>query len=466
MLPIAIARRLPPVFACLLCSTAALKAEEKTNVLFILTDDQGAWTLGCYGNKEAHTPRLDRLATEGVRLINAFATTPVCSPSRGTFFTGRIPSQHGIHDWIKHENMGDRARFCMADEVFLSDILTRQGYVCGLSGKWHLGDSLRPHAGFTFWFALPQGSSPYNDADMIWDGKVIKTEGYLTDRITDRAIDFLDANKDRPFFLYVGYNAPHSPYNGHPKELVDLFKDCPFDSVGREPLHPNATHDAGLMGNRKLLSEYFAACSGIDRGVARLLAALDEQGLAEKTLVVFTSDQGFCTGQLGFWGKGNGTNPRNMYDVPLRTPMIFRHPGRIPAGRTLDAMISVYDFVPTILDYLGLPPSPGRNLPGRSFAPQLRGQQQPDWPEAVFAEYGHTRAIRTRTAKYVHRADGGPHELYDLEKDPSEKQNLAGDPSHRRQLVALRTRIFEWFERYAEAGADPIGQEYIRPADK
>src|SRR5690606_16513367 len=133
----------------------------------------------------------------------------------------------------------------------------------------------------------------------------------------------------------------------------------------------------------------------------------------------------------GFWGKGNGTNPRNMFDTSLRVPAIFRHKSRLPAGKTCDALISGYDFVPTLLDYLNLPPSPGRNLPGRSFAPLLEGREVADWPDAVFAEYGRTRMIRTRDWKLVHRADGGPYELYDLRNDPDEHHNLAGTPAHR-----------------------------------
>jgi len=438
----------------------------RTNVVLIMTDDQGAWSLGCYGNPEARTPTLDRLAAEGVRLTQAFAATPVCSPSRATFLTGRVPSQHGIHDWIKHENMGPRARYCLRpDEVTLSEVLARHGYVCGLTGKWHLGDSLHPHAGFTYWFAMPQGSSRYQDAEMIWDGKLVETTGYITDRITDRAIEFLDAHRDRPFFLSVQYNAPHTPYEGHPKDMLDLYADSPFASIPRLPVHPWASADFGNIGRRESLQRYFAACSGVDRAVGRILAQLDKLDLAGRTLVVYTSDQGFNVGHHGLWGKGNASNPRNMYDTSLRVPMIFRHAGMLPKGRTLDDMVSAYDFVPTILDYVGLPPSPGRNLPGRSIAPALRGAAMPA-REAIFGEYGHARMIRTREWKYVHRANGGPHELYDLKNDPDETKNLVDAPEHRALRTRLRTELLKWFSDYGEAGADPVGQEYLRPEDR
>jgi len=438
----------------------------RVNVVFIMTDDQGAWSVHCYGNPEAKTPVLDRLAGEGVRLSNAFAAIPVCSPSRATFFTGRIPSQHGIHDWIKHENAGDRERYCIPNETLLSEILARHGYTCGLVGKWHLGDSLHPHASYSYWFVIPQGSSPYQDAEVVWRGKLTRTKGYLTDRITDHAIDFIEANRESPFFLTVTYNAPHTPYKGHPEELLALYRDCPFASIPKLPLHPWASADSPNIGNRHSLEQYFAACAGIDRGVGRIVERIDQLGLGERTLIIFTSDQGFCVGHHGLWGKGNASNPRNIYDTSLRVPMIFRQPGRLPKGKVFDGLFAAYDLVPTLLDYLKLPPSPGRNLPGRSMAAALQDPKSNAGDAAVYAEYGRARMIRTRDWKLIHRADGGPDELYDLRKDPDEAKNLADVPEYRRQKIALRTQLMHWFDRYAEAGADPVGNEYLRPADR
>lgn len=449
-----------------LAGYASAAERPATNLIFIMTDDQGAWSLGCYGNPEARTPSVDRLAAEGIRFERAFATIPVCSPSRATFLTGRIASQHGIHDWVKVENMGDRARYILDQEVLLSEILARHGYTCGLVGKWHLGDSLHPHAGFSYWFALPQGSGPYNDAPMCRDGQVGNAPGYVTDRITDHALRFMDANRDRPFFLFVAYSAPHSPWKGHPPDLVDYYMKCPFDSIPREAAHPWATSNIGLLGDRPTLAQYFAAVSGVDRGVERILKQVDTTGLAKNTLVVYTSDQGFNVGHHGLWGKGNASNPRNMYDTSMRIPLIFRQADRIPRGAKTSALFSAYDFVPTVLEHLGLPPSPGRNLPGRSFAAILRDPSAPSPADAVFGEYGRARMIRTDRWKLVHRADGGPDELYDLQADPDEKANLIERREHRPAMIRLRTRLFEWFEKHAESGRDPVGQEYLRPADR
>jgi len=461
------ARVLPALAAAAIAARPASGAEPaRTNLVFIMTDDQGTFSVGCYGNPEAKTPVIDRLASEGVRFTNAFATVPVCSPSRATFFTGRIASQHGIHDWIRHENVGPRARYCLADEVLLSDVLSRHGYVCGLSGKWHLGDSANPHASYSYWFVMPQGSSPYRDAEMFRDGRLVQTRGYLTDVITDGAIEFVEANRDRPFFLTVAYNAPHTPYAGHPQELLDLYRDCPFASIPRLPGHPWASADLANVGRRSSLEAYFAACTGVDRAVGRLVERIEALGLGRRTLIVYTSDQGFCVGHHGLWGKGNASNPRNLYDTSLRVPMIFRHTGRLPAGREFDGLFSAYDFVPTVLEYLGVPASPGRNLPGTPMAGRVADPRPGQGPEAVFGEYGRARMIRTREWKYVHRADGGPDELYDLRADPEEMHNLAADREHRPRLLEMRKKLFEWFDRYAEAGADPVGNEYLRPADR
>ena len=440
--------------------------EPRTNLVFIMTDDQGAWSTGCYGNPEAMTPTIDRLASEGMRFTRAFATIPVCSPSRATFLTGRIPSQHGIHDWLKFENMGERARYILDREVLLSEILAKHGYTCGLSGKWHLGDSLHPHAAFSYWFALPQGAGVYNDAPMCWEGQVINTSGYVTDRITDHALKFLEANKDKPFFLFVAYSAPHAPWKGHPQDLVDAYMKIPFSSIPNDPPHPWTITPASGYGHKETLAQYFAAVSGVDRGVKRILQEIDDLKLADRTLVAYTSDQGFNVGHHGLWGKGNASNPRNMFETSMQIPLIFRQPGRVPKGTETDALFSSYDFVPTVLDYLGLPPSPGRNLPGHSFANVVRGEQKEGPADAVFGEYGRARSIRTDRWKYVHRCDGGPNELYDLQADPGEKNNLIDKPELHKTMVGLRDRIFAWFARYGEGGADPVGQEYLRPADK
>ena len=141
------------------------------NVVLVLTDDQGPHTLGVYGNHEIRTPHCDRLAREGMLFTRAFCTTPVCSPSRATLFTGQIPSQHGIHDWVRNENEGEGAYAFLADEATFSEVLAAHGYRVGLSGKWHMGDSARPQEGFDYWFAMPTGGNRYQNPPMYWNGE-------------------------------------------------------------------------------------------------------------------------------------------------------------------------------------------------------------------------------------------------------------------------------------------------------
>ncbi|MCZ6515467.1 MAG: sulfatase-like hydrolase/transferase, partial [Acidobacteria bacterium] len=334
---------------------ANLSAQEPTNVIFILTDDQGAWALGSYGNPEIRTPHLDALAAGGARFTNAFVSTPVCSPSRATFLTGRIPSQHGIHEWIREENTGPGARQLIRKETTLSEILAQRGYAVGISGKWHLGDSLHPQTGFTVWSVMPRGADRSNNARMIRNGKIEEVPGYITEVITDRALEFLKENRKKPFFLWVNYSAPHGPWSGHPERIVNSYRSSPFRSIPREGVHPWAIRGTSRhIGNRESLAQYFAAVTGIDEGVGRIMAALKQHGLTQRTLVIFASDHGFMVGHKGLWGKGNATQPKNLYDHSLRIPLIFHQPGRIPQAQEIDLHVSTYDFFPTVLDYLGV----------------------------------------------------------------------------------------------------------------
>jgi len=460
---------------------------DRTNVLVILTDDQGVWAAGCYGNREIRTPNLDRLATGGVRFENFFVATPVCSPSRATLLTGRIPSQHGVHDWIKGGNVGPDAALYLEGEVAYTDLLARHGWTCGLSGKWHLGASQIPQHGFTDWFVHQRGGGTYNDAPMVRNGQLVNEPGYVTGAITDEAIRLLDRYADGgfPFYLSVHYTAPHSPWiDEHPREIVDSYDDCPFDSCPQEPAHPWAIPFMRKhLGNRESLKGYFAAVTAMDRGVGRILDRLDALGLRENTLVVFLSDNGFSCGHHGFWGKGNGTNPRNMYENSIRVPAIFSHPGRMPAGRVEDAMVSAYDFFPTLLEYLGLPipekvsgtfcrngppgaahkryltPFPDLNLPGASFLPALEGKPLDGQEEVViFDEYGPVRMIRTREWKYVYRHAYGPHDLFDLVNDPDERANLADDPAQADRIEELKARMDAWFATYVDPRIDGLHQ--------
>ncbi len=439
------------------------------NVIFILSDDQGIWAAGCYGNPEIRTPNIDRLAVTGMRFENFFCASPVCSPSRASLLTGLIPSQHGVHDWIRSGNVPPEQEALVEDEkevypavpylegrIGYTDIMARHGYTCAISGKWHLGDSLHPQHGFSYWYVHQRGGGPYYNAPMVRDGKLIDEPGYVTTAITDEALRFLDVMEE-PFYLSVHYTAPHSPWIGqHPQEIVDSYDDCPFKSCPQEAKHPWAISLSDrCLGNREALKGYFAAVTAMDIEIGRILDRLEEKGLRERTLIVFTSDNGFSCGHHGFWGKGNGTFPLNMYENSIKVPFIASHPGRIPEGSVTDALVSGYDFMLTLLDYLGLPQPQSVHSPGRSFLPVLLGESQEGHESVViYDEYGPTRVVRTREWKYVHRYPYGPHELYDLVNDPDERRNLIEDPGQQARVKEMRQMLADWFARYVDPRLD------------
>lgn len=452
----------------------------RPNLVLIVSDDQGPWALGAAGNSEIRTPVLDGLAARGVRLDRFFCASPVCSPARASLLTGRIPSAHGVHDYLDGAHAGPASRDYLQGLPTLTDALADAGYRLGLSGKWHLGASDVPRRGFVHWYALEGGGSPYHDAVMYRDGVPEHVTDYLTDVIADDAAAFIDAEQasDAPFFLAINFTAPHRPFAGeHPDEYTALYRDCAFESCPQEEPHPwLQTKDGAPIGGepdaREALIGYFAAVTAMDAAIGRVLERIHAHGIEDDTIVVFLSDNGFSCGQHGFWGKGNGTFPMNMYDESVMVPFIVSAPGRLPAGVVRDELLSAYDLPATLLELVGCSPDPFEEGPGRSFATLLR-DEDPDCPErpiVVHSEYGPARMIRTRDRKYVHRHPYGPHELYDLVEDPHERRNLADDPSRADEIAVLRRALRDWFAAHATPQADgaalPVrGSGQNRPLD-
>lgn len=437
----------------------------RPNVLFVVSDDQGAWALGCAGNPEIRTPTLDRLAQRGIRFDNFFCTSPVCSPARASLLTGDIPSRHGVHDWIRAGSMGPARVDYLEGQTLVTDVLAANGYRCGLVGKWHLGASDVPRAGFVKWFAHQSGMGPYYKAPMVDHDRPCVVEAYITDVLGDVSIAFLDdeARNDSPFWLGLNFTAPHYPWlDSHPKAYTDPYRDCPFDSCPEEPPHPwfiggKAAVERGHAERRDSLVGYFAAVTAMDAAIGRVLEHLEAKGLAESTLVVFMSDNGMNCGHHGIWGKGNGTRPQNMYDTSVKVPCIVTHPGRIPARRVSEDLLSGYDIFPTLVDYLDLPYRPDRVRPGRSFRSLLEGRASGGHDAlVVYDEYGPVRMVRTHDWKYVHRHPAGPHELFDLRADPGERRNLVDDVATASVVGGLRSRLEGWFSQYVDPARDGV----------
>jgi len=458
----------------------ASKDPSRPNVLFILSDDQGPWAMRCAGNTDIITPALDEIAAAGIRFTDFFCVSPVCSPARASLMTGDIPSRHGVHDWIRAGNVGDQRVDFLAGQTLLTDRVAAAGYRCGLIGKWHLGASDMPRAGYVTWFAHPSGMSPYYNVPMQDGNRTVTIKRYLTDEISDRALTFVrdESRRAEPFWLSLNYTAPHYPWiDAHPREYTDLYAGCAFESCPQERPHPwtaygNPATDEGFRRPRESLIGYFAATTAMDAGIARVLRELDKLELTQSTLVILMSDNGMNCGQHGIWGKGNGTRPQNMYDTSVKVPCLIAQPGRIAPGVS-DALLSGYDLFPTLLAYLGLADSPARPRPGRSFSALLEGRAlRRDDAVVVYDEYGPVRMVRTREWKYVHRYPDGPHELYDLRNDAGERRNVVDDATYRATVAMLRARLAEWFACYVDPaldGADKrvtgCGQLGLTPAE-
>lgn len=454
------------VWALLVGDTEAAAQAGKPNIVFILTDNQGAWTLGCYGNKDIATPQIDALAAGGLRMTRAFSSNPVCSPTRATFLSGLIPSQHGVHCYLHGGRLqiGPEARNTLAEFRTLPEILKDQGYRCGLVGKWHLGDNLHPQEGFDdYWITMPHGATTeFYDAEIIENGKLRKEPGYLTDFWTEHAVRFIEQEDagHRPFFLYLAYNGPYALgklllSEGKNRHAAS-YADAELPSFPRHEPHPWQFNNLEYINNPVSLRRVATEVSGVDDGVGRVLGTLKQRGLLDNTLVIYAADQGWVGGHQGFFGMGDHTRPATARDGMLQIPMIWSHPGRIPAGTTSDLLVSNYDFLPTLLGYLGLSaemPAQPRS-PGRDFSAILKGETIPDWHSEIFAEFEYLRMIRTDGWKLVRRFASGPDELYDLRSDPTEERNLIDSEAARPTQSALNQRLDDFFQSHAASRYD------------
>jgi arylsulfatase A-like enzyme len=456
--------RLVGIALCFAVAVSAPAADRPPNVVFILTDNQGPWTLGCYGNPDIRTPHIDRLAREGLRFTRATSSNPVCSPTRATYLTGLIPSQHGVHSFLGGEmpnaQTGPDAYCTIREFASLPKILKAAGYECGLSGKWHLGANESPQEGFTDWITMPRGSTTeFYDALVIENGNPRKEPLYLTQLWTERGVKFVEKNKDRPFFLYLAYNGPYSLgkllLNPARNRHAEYYAERELFSFPRDTPHPWLFNNREFLGNPVSIRRVAAETSGVDDGVGEILATLDRLGLTENTLVIYAADNGWMGGQNGLWGMGDHTRPFGAFDLMMRVPLIWRQPGKIPAGKTSDALVSNYDFLPSLLKHLGmadkLPAQP--KLPGRDYSPLLAGREI-DWDNTIFYEMENTRAIRTGEWKYVARQPDGPFELYDLAADPAERFNLFGQPKHAKTRDNLAGRLGKFFLDHADPQYD------------
>jgi choline-sulfatase len=444
-----------------LANGPTVNGAERPNVVFIYCDDLAPWALGVAGHPNAKTPHLDKLFRDGAYLVNSFTVTPVCSPSRGALVTSRYGSELGITDWIQPERQPDLGldpRLVIWPQVF-----SRGGYRTALIGKWHLGtrDAFHPTVfGYQHFMGFRAGGNTPMNPTLEVAGKNKPFTGCLADIVTDEAIAVVGRDDPRPFLISLHFREPHRPYVPTTEEDWALFRD--LDPTIPNPDYPNLD----VAAVKKATREYLASVHSIDRNVGRLLAELDRRKLAEKTVVIFSSDHGYNIGHNGIWHKGNGhwmltesppgtaNIPKgqrpNMYDNSLRVPAAIRWPGVIRPGTIVKETLSNLDWYPTLVAIAGLELPPGTIIRGKNFLPLVKGDKL-DWNNDFYAEYStfhqsktHMRAWRTPEWKLVRDfLNPGRDELYHLKEDPAEQRNLidSDNPAARVAQSTLHGKI-------------------------
>lgn len=439
---------------------------KRPNIVFIMTDDHAAQAISAYGSKLIQTPNLDRLAKEGMKFENCFVTNSICTPSRAAILTGKYAHMNGVPVFNHIDNA----------QPMLPKYMQTAGYHTGMIGKWHLGgqDPKRPDegkpAGFDYWNILP-GQGAYFDPVMIENGERKKLTGYTTDIITDLSINFLkNRPQDKPFFLMYHHKAPHRPWQPdekHRKQYENYEPPIPAtfdddykgkaDAARQSTMHIDADLNEtdtkmkppeGLTGAalkrwkfKRYMQDYLACVQSVDDNVGRFLDWLEKNGLAENTIVIYTSDQGFFLGEHNFFDK------RFMYEESLRMPFMIRWPGKIKAGSVSKGMILNVDFAPMMLDAAGV--KVPADMQGRSFLPLLAGGTPRDWRRSMYYRYYHPGhhnvaahyGVRTDRYKLIFFNKLNQWELYDLQKDPIEMRNVYSDPAYQKTVEQLKKEM-------------------------
>ncbi len=431
----------------------AAAARRRPNILLVHTDDQAQWAMGAYGNADIVTPNMDRVAREGALFSRAFVSTPVCSPARANLMTGLDSLQHGIRDWISpRETHGLDPKFRI-----LPELLKQAGYATGYVGKWHLGHQPQFHPlrnGLDYFMGFLGGGNRPKDPTLEIDGTTAKRKGWLVDMLTDAALDWIGRRRQQPFFCMVSYRVPHAAWRPIQPQDAAPYEGKKLKLFRGSEVNPKRVES--------ILRQYYACCTAADRSLGRLLARLDELGIADDTLVLFTGDNGYMIGQHGLHSKGNahrlgppgGCRP-NMFDPAVLVPMAIRWPGIVKPGMRIEQMVGHIDFLETLCDAAGVPADRRPPNEGRSFLPLLEGRAVP-WRDAFYGSFdqyqykpkAHLRMIRTDDWKLVRNfAPGGKDELYHLAADPDELANLADDPQHAAVRKDLAARLDAWRKR-------------------
>ena len=391
------------------------------NVVVILSDDQGWGDLSANGNTNLATPHIDSLARDGAR-FERFYVCPVCSPTRAEFLTGRYHPRGGVSST---ESGGERLNL---DETTLADVFRAAGYATGAFGKWHNGSQgpYHPNArGFETFYGFTSGHwGDYFSPPLDRDGEPVTGNGYLPDDLTDRALEFIGNNRSRPFFCFVPYNTPHSPMQV-PDEYFGKFERSPLALRARE----------GDPEDLDFTRAALAMCENQDANVGRILARLDELGLAENTIVLWFSDNGPNKHR---WNGGMRGIKGSIDEGGVRSPLFIRWKGRIPAGKMVPQIAGAIDLLPTLVALTGVPFAPPQPLDGVSLKALLAAEPAPAWPERmIFSHWAGKVGVRTPR----HRLDGDGR-LFDMIADPGQMKDIASVTPE--IATSLRDAVDRW----------------------
>lgn len=461
---------------------AAAASAVGPNFVIILADDHSCNAISAYGGKLMETPHLDRLASRGMRFDQAMVSNSICSPSRATLLTGKYSHKNGVYK-LRENFDGSQPTF--------PKLLRQAGYQTALFGKWHLAST---PTGFDH-FSIMRGQGRYDDCEFHQkdgDGgmRAVPSTGYVTDVITDQSLAWLGQREaDRPFCLMIHHKAPHGPHDPAPRHrrllesvvlpepstLLDdhegrapaaiadknnwsrlLLVDRPYKQyreLGKQRTGDRA-HDTRLM-YQAFMKGYLRLVAALDENVGRVLDHLDEAGLSDNTVVIYSSDNGFFNGERGFYNK------MWMYEPSLRVPLLIRAPG-VRAGSRTARFACLMDLAPTLLDYAGCPIP--EDMQGHSLRPLLEGGDRPLREAFYYHHYGSAPdgvappellGVRTRTHKLIHYPSfRGEHrwELFDLTRDPAEMDNLHGSQGHQQVADELKDLL----KSLAEEFGDPV----------
>jgi len=438
------------------------------NIIFILSDDHRYDFMGFMKEAPAflETPNMDRMASRGAHLANAFVSTSLCSPSRASILTGQYMHHHRVVD--NQRPVPDRT-------VFFPQYMRKAGYQTAFVGKWHMGhEHDQPRPGFDHWVSF-RGQGTYLDPVLNINGKRQAFKGYTTDVLTDQALTWLQAagRAGKPFFLYLSFKAVHYPFQPakrHRGRYAKATVKRPETMANTERNYQTQPHwvrrrrysihgidhmETGQFDNDPVPSfdglyrRYCETVHGLDENLGRVLKAVDEAALGDSTLVLYMGDNGFELGEHGFYDK------RDAFEESIRVPMLAYAPGLIRPGTRVTHMVQNIDVAPTLLAAAGLKAPASAKMDGRSFLPLLAGRNVP-WRDHILYEY-HWEwnfpatptlfAIRTERYKYVSTYGVWDHDgFYDLQSDPLERHNLIHVPEYRRRIEAMKKQLFDELE--------------------